>query len=342
VFIAGIDEAGLGPVLGPFCAAGAAFETGNENLFNELSHVCGIKKKTSDQNSLHVPVADSKILYTQGTGLAVLERTVLIFAALAAGRLPEDTADFLTLLDTTDSLNKNNKNHDTLILPCAYRKGSLEETRMDLKNDAEKLGDALQNAGVSILKLVVRMTDAAGFNRLLRSSANKSIACQKIIGPLLYEIINACSERQEFQRPPSPVSGRNNNCITGTVHPMVRIAVDAQGGRKFYIPFLTEYVPEKIFNTDFERGDGSKYFSDNVEIIFRPRADSIYFETALASMTAKYVRECAMRIFNRTWQIRAPGIKPTAGYPKDGKRFIAEITARGLLPEDSDSLIRIK
>jgi hypothetical protein len=47
--------------------------------------------------------------------------------------------------------------------------------------------------------------------------------------------------------------------------------------------------------------------------------------TALASMTAKYLRELAMIPFNRFWQQHVPGLKATAGYPMDALRFREEI-----------------
>jgi ribonuclease HII len=45
---------------------------------------------------------------------------------------------------------------------------------------------------------------------------------------------------------------------------------------------------------------------------------------ALASMTAKYVRELAMRAFNAHWGRLAPGVAPTAGYPVDAGRWRRE------------------
>ena len=42
---------------------------------------------------------------------------------------------------------------------------------------------------------------------------------------------------------------------------------------------------------------------------------------ALASMTAKYVRELAMHAFNAFWSARMPGLSPTAGYPSDALRW---------------------
>ena len=49
--------------------------------------------------------------------------------------------------------------------------------------------------------------------------------------------------------------------------------------------------------------------------------------TALASMTAKYHRELAMHAFNAFWTTKLPGLKPTAGYPNDAKRFREEIAS---------------
>ena len=48
---------------------------------------------------------------------------------------------------------------------------------------------------------------------------------------------------------------------------------------------------------------------------------------ALASMTAKYHRELAMRALNQYWQNRVDGLRTTAGYPVDAKRFKSEIAA---------------
>jgi hypothetical protein len=44
-------------------------------------------------------------------------------------------------------------------------------------------------------------------------------------------------------------------------------------------------------------------------------------------MAAKYLRELAMKAFNQFWQQHVPGLKPTAGYPVDARRFRAEIDA---------------
>ena len=61
-----------------------------------------------------------------------------------------------------------------------------------------------------------------------------------------------------------------------------------------------------------------------IEFRFQPKGER-HLPTALASMTAKYLRELAMRPFNRFWQEQVPGLRATAGYPVDSRRFFEEI-----------------
>ena len=61
--------------------------------------------------------------------------------------------------------------------------------------------------------------------------------------------------------------------------------------------------------------------------------------TALASMTAKYVRELAMIAFNAFWINHLPNLRPTAGYPLDAKRFRKAIAPVQKKLEVSDATI---
>jgi hypothetical protein len=62
-------------------------------------------------------------------------------------------------------------------------------------------------------------------------------------------------------------------------------------------------------------------------VIFRVNGET-FLPTALASMTAKYLRELAMRAFNEFWRAHLPELKPTAGYYRDAWRFKKEIAAK--------------
>ena len=60
--------------------------------------------------------------------------------------------------------------------------------------------------------------------------------------------------------------------------------------------------------------------------VFRTKGEA-FLPTALASMTAKYLRELSMRAFNEYWCARVPNLRPTAGYPGDASRFRGEVAA---------------
>ena len=67
------------------------------------------------------------------------------------------------------------------------------------------------------------------------------------------------------------------------------------------------------------------------------RLDESHFPVAMASMICKYLRELAMKLFNRFWQEHLPGLKPTKGYPVDARRFkqdIAEAQTRLGIPDE--------
>jgi hypothetical protein len=61
-----------------------------------------------------------------------------------------------------------------------------------------------------------------------------------------------------------------------------------------------------------------------VQIRFTAKGES-WLPSALASMASKYLRELAMRPFNEFWRCHAPGLRATAGYPLDARRFKDDI-----------------
>lgn len=112
-------------------------------------------------------------------------------------------------------------------------------------------------------------------------------------------------------------------------------SADRHGGRKWYRDPLQEAFPDSLVMTVDESPTLSRYrwFRDGapVECEFRVEGDS-YVPTALASMSAKYLRELCMAAWNAHWLARRPDLQPTAGYPGDARRFFEEI--RDLLLAD--------
>ena len=112
--------------------------------------------------------------------------------------------------------------------------------------------------------------------------------------------------------------------LPASIEPLV-IHCDKHGGRNFYAAMVQAAFPDGWVVAEKESALESRYrvemLDRPVTITFKPRADAESVAVALASMTAKYLREVCMRQFNRFWAKHVPGIEPTAGYPNDAKRF---------------------
>ena len=78
-YLIGTDEAGYGPNLGPLVVAASAWEvppkTQADSLYERLEKVVSVALPADGDSRL--PMADSKVLYKAGSGLEVLERSVL-------------------------------------------------------------------------------------------------------------------------------------------------------------------------------------------------------------------------------------------------------------------------
>jgi ribonuclease HII len=60
------------------------------------------------------------------------------------------------------------------------------------------------------------------------------------------------------------------------------------------------------------------------EIEFVTGGDARLFPVALASMFSKYLRELYMHVFNRYWSRQHSGLRPTAGYYTDARRWLED------------------
>src|SRR5262249_32910201 len=103
---------------------------------------------------------------------------------------------------------------------------------------------------------------------------------------------------------------------------------DKHGGRDKYAGVLLHIFPDAELKVLKEGRAESRYrlVVEDRPIEFRFQAKGERFlPAALASMTAKYLRELAMAAFNAYWVKQIPGLKPTAGYPLDAARFRREI-----------------
>jgi ribonuclease HII len=301
IVIAGIDEAGYGPILGPLVAAASAFRIHSvsdpPDLWKLLRRSVA-KKATSKKTRL--VVADSKKVFSQNKGVGQLERTVLAFMHQLAG-MPASIRDlFLASKYRFEEIaGECPWYHDVdVALPMA---GNPRE----IATMANALSANMADKGVEMPAFRCLPLPETRFNSLIAQTRNKAavLLCQT------FSLLSGLME--EFGR---------EGLIT---------YVDKQGGRGFYRRCLQTSFPQAALRIVSESARESVYELrgefGQVEIHFTTKADGKYFPTALASMKAKYVRELHMALFNRWWQQRIPGLVRTDGYYRSGKRFIAAV-----------------
>jgi hypothetical protein len=120
----------------------------------------------------------------------------------------------------------------------------------------------------------------------------------------------------------------------------VTVMADKHGGRNRYASLLQAAFDDQWVEIRRESRAESCYRirteGRTIDIYFRVGGEAA-LPTAWASLCSKYLRELAMEAFNHYWQARVPGLRPTAGYPLDAKRFmddIADSLAQAEIPRD--------
>jgi len=106
------------------------------------------------------------------------------------------------------------------------------------------------------------------------------------------------------------------------------VRCDKHGGRRRYAAYIWEVLPEGLVETLSEGAVASRYRvrtgKRRMEIGFF-RGGERFLPVALASMVSKYLREVSMNVFNEFWLRHLPGLRPTAGYPEDARRFRRQV-----------------
>ncbi|QKK08316.1 MAG: hypothetical protein HND58_09065 [Planctomycetota bacterium] len=129
----------------------------------------------------------------------------------------------------------------------------------------------------------------------------------------------------------------------------VRVVCDRHGGRTSYASMIgtavrglgcgVETLEETERCSRYVISGGASPEEQGVHVQFRPEAEEAHLPVALASMTAKMVRELSMARFNRYWCARMPELKPTAGYVQDARRWLEDLD--GVMYDDErEAMVR--
>jgi ribonuclease HII len=291
-WVVGIDEAGYGPNLGPLVQASVAlYLPGDDRAGWKTLRRCVCR--CGEKPNGRLLVDDSKQVYTRH-GLAALELGVHAMLGCPARR------EFRGFLDSVS----RERWFERLAQEFWFDAGEfvpLEESA------TECLRERVKNYGARIGTVAAILTPTAVFNHVVDHSDSKATLLMNGLCELVANLSQLLPLDQES----------------------VVFQCDKLGGRNFYAGLLQDAFPDGWIVPECESGEESRYRIDLLDrpitVVFRPRADADSVAVALASMLCKYLRELCMLQFNRFWATQIPGIKPTAGYPGDSKRFFDEI-----------------
>lgn len=321
VILAGIDEAGYGPLLGPLTVAMSVFRVADwqdgqpaPDCWKLLK--AAVSRKPGGKRP-RIAVADSKKLKLPNDGairhpLTHLERGVLAFMH-QCGHEPWTDSDLLAALGATHT-GRAWYAGDAARIPCAA-----PSTQPVF--DANALRACMAAAGVELIALRCIALDEAVFNDIVRRTGTKGEATLHAIGRHLRWLRDDLESR--------------------AIGDPVRVVCDRLGGRTTYGDLLERELPGQYVRATEEGPRVSRYeVGERWAAMFQPEAEDAHLPVALASMTAKLVRELAMARFNRHFVARMPDLKPTAGYRGDAQRWLRDAAAI-LTPQERLEMVRI-
>lgn len=309
---AGIDEAGLGPLLGPLCLGWSAVRVTHPSDDAWTAWAPLVKRSLPrGKPAPHVVVADSKQVFARtAPGRARLERTALAFLAQ---RLPDATPP-----TTLEALL------DAPLAPLGPRGRSacrapwLAATGLPLARHADagglelfaaRLARHIKGSPVALVDAGLRIVPAEELNASYAQTHNKGTTVLALTFDVLAHLWEQFAEQG------------------------LEVVVDRQGGRAHYGSPLARRFPDAQVELLEERRGTSSYRltgrsgSARMVVAFTERGEDHSFTTALGSCLAKFARETVMAAFNAHFHAQDPDLKPTAGYTTDGRRFLQDAAA---------------
>jgi hypothetical protein len=334
IILAGIDEAGYGPLLGPLCVGLSVLSVpAKETLLAsdlDLWHVlqAGVTRERPRPKDAckgdakgRVAIVDSKQLRLASDSasahpLVHLERGVLSALMVRAGNegplAIENDAALLRTLGADVPAQPWYAQAPPTRLPLA-----LSGPQLAIASNV--LGNALRTAIVRIEHVGCDVVDEARFNALARLGGKGATTWDAVSrhARLVWE------EFAEVESEGAERVGRTS------------LACDRLGGRVQYADKLRGLFAGTQVHTLEESDTRSRYVVQGegrrMGVSFLVEGERQHLTIALSSMVAKLCRELMMARLNAWWETRARTkgveLKPTAGYALDGQRWLRDARA---------------
>lgn len=290
--VIGIDEAGLGPNLGPFVVTAIAWEVPDcPRAFDWDAALCDVVTNDPTLCDGRMVIADSKVLFQPHRSM----------------HLPE--CSVLAMLWSWQSGPVTLRQLDVALQPGGPRADDppwLRGRDLDLPLDADRdlITQAVERLGgcpARIRHIECRIVQPAEFNQRLKKG-NKAEVTSEFHMEVLAATCRVCVDDE------------------------IVVYSDKHGGRNTYRGMLSATFDGAWIDSAEEGPLLSAYRIGRIHCQFEPRAER-HWPVAMASMISKYVREAHMRLFNRFWAEHLPELRPTQGYPDDARRFANDIAA---------------
>ncbi|HYE61464.1 MAG TPA: hypothetical protein VD997_05675 [Phycisphaerales bacterium] len=342
LLIAGIDEAGYGPLLGPLCVGLSVFRVREvpdpsklPDLWKMLNKgVCkGPGRAGENDRRGRVAVADSKELKLANSvkcahPLVHLERGVLTFVRClpdAAGAMVSDDAGLFNAIGAAMP--------EVACYAVEPRALPMCMTAAEVSIAHNVLQRAMVTAGVELLRLRCEVIGEPRYQQIVKDTNNKAETTATAFGEHLRRVWELYGAEPEESR--------------------LGVVCDRMGGRIQYSGLIERELPGCTVEIIEESENRSRYGvtakdaagrERKASVSFLVEGESLHMPVALASMVAKFTRELSMMRFNQHWNaVRAARgyaeVKPTAGYRNDAHRWLEDI-GDVMSEEDKKVLIR--
>jgi hypothetical protein len=303
----GIDEAGYGPNLGPLVMTAVVAEScgvnGHAHRARRSLDFWGDLASTVDRaggDPGRLWVDDSKAIFGGGNGRSRLEATCMAAIHAASNTLPLSLEALIEIVGA----------------------GTLEEVELARWLDpGQSEGSRRSIVHEPALEAMLERKPLCAAGGVWQVTAVRVV----VVGPALFNkrlLDHGLKSAVHYEAFEKLISWAwSLTALDSTT----RVVGDKHGGRHYYYGPLTQSFPETWIDRGCEGPELSRYTlrdgSRRMELRLLPRADANDGLVALASIVSKTIREFWMDIFNGYWCGCVPGLRPSAGYPNDSKRF---------------------